>query len=131
MKKMKSNQKLNEKSIDKIEEMILAGITITTIAKSLDVQVSTLLEYLKNDPARSARADSARRESAKVVVDNAEDLLHNATDKFTLYKSNLLAHHMRWKASKIAPREFGDKVEVENSGSIGLVVEVVDFTKSE
>lgn len=131
MKKIKSTQKLNEKSIDKIVEMITAGMTLTAIAKSFGVHVSTLLDYIDKDSQRSARVDDARKKSAKIVVDNAEDLLSNSTDKFSLYKANLLAHHMRWKASKIAPREFGEKVEVENSGSIGLVVEVVDFTKGE
>ena len=125
---MKKNQKLNSTHIDIIVEKIVAGQTLTSIAKELNVSVNTMLEYIDNDPSRSARVDSARRKAAKIYVDIGEQEVRSARTSFEFWKAKEIAHHLRWKAAKIAPKEFGDKVEVDNKGQIGLVVEVIDFS---
>ena len=124
---MKSNQKLTEESIDIIVEMIQEGNTLTAIAAYLKVAVSTLIEYINKDTARSVRAREARENAAAVYVDEAENNIRIASDPFELAKAKELAHHLRWKAAKMSPKNFGDKIEVDNKGEVGLTVKVVKF----
>ena len=42
----------------------------------------------------------------------------DAKDPFGLAKARELASHYRWKASKFSPREFGEKIEIENRTTI-------------
>ena len=44
-------------------------------------------------------------------IEDAERQLRNAGDPFELAKADKLGYHLRWKASKANPREYGDKVE--------------------
>ena len=39
-----------------------------------------------------------------------------AKDALALGKARELAHHYRWRASKIAPRDYGDRMAVTGGG---------------
>lgn len=111
--------KKNSLSIDEICTLIIEGETYREIAKKAGVALSTLAEFLAK-PEHSARVNEARRIAASTYTELAEDGLKNAKDAFELAKAKELAHHYRWKSSKIAPKEWGDKLEVDQkvSGSI-------------
>jgi hypothetical protein len=61
----------------------------------------------------------ARAKSAKVWDEKAEQVVRDAPDKFELEKARELAHHYRWRAKAIAPRDYGDKVTQEHTGAGG------------
>ncbi len=111
---------LDDIGIEKILTRIRNGKTLTKIAKELDVSVSWLSEWLSN-PERSARAIEARTQSAFVWDDKAEDKLEEAADPFELSRAKELAHHYRWRASKIAPKQYGEKVEQTHTGEVRFV----------
>jgi hypothetical protein len=41
-----------------------------------------------------------------------------ASDAFELAKAKELAHHYRWRASKIAPKLYGDRLQVEGKFTV-------------
>jgi hypothetical protein len=93
------------------------------------VHISTLIEWSEQDAQRSARMREARQRSARVWDERAEHVITTAGDPFELNKAKELAHHYRWRAKAIAPREYGDKVTQEHTGADGgpIAIAAVDL----
>jgi transcriptional regulator with XRE-family HTH domain len=89
------------------------GESIAAIAASLGADRSTLSRWLNAEEHRSARAREARQAAAAAYDEQAEQELRAATDLFQLAKARELAQHLRWRASKINPKAYGDRLEVE------------------
>ena len=106
--------------MDDVIAEIQAGHTLTAIARKMGVARSKLLVWIEEDDDRSARVREARRRAAWAWDELAEDVIRNAADPLELSRAKELAHHYRWRASKIAPREYGDKVEL--SGSVEMTL---------
>lgn len=115
--------------LDKVCELITAGDSMTAIAAQIGVHISTLIEWSEQDAQRSARMREARQRSARVWDERAEYVITTAGDPFELNKAKELAHHYRWRAKAIAPREYGDKVTQEHTGADGgpIAIAAVDL----
>ncbi len=124
--------KLDALGIDALCAMIIDGITMTDAANRLDVSIGTLISWIEGDVERSARAREARVKSARIWDEKATQAIEDASDQFELSKAKELAHHYRWRAAKIAPRDYGDKVQTEVTGADGGPIEqsiTVSFVK--
>lgn len=104
--------------IDGLCEKLIAGESQTAIAKGLDVSLATLINWIAGNPERSARAREARVTAASSYADKAEKVLEEADSPLGLAKARELASHYRWKASKANPREFGEKIEIEQKTTL-------------
>lgn len=124
-----------ELDIDHICDEIINGQSLSDIARGLGCSVAKVVKWIAADDQRSARARAARAESAKLWDEKATELIAAAPDVFELSKAKELAHHYRWRASKIAPREYGDKVEQIHANpdgtALGINVQLVQPTPSE
>lgn len=105
-----AQQKLNALGIDAVCERIGNGESMTAIAQNVGVAFGSLSAWLAADGERSARARDARQATARHWDEKAEAEIAAAIDPFSLSRAKELAHHYRWRASKIAPREYGDKL---------------------
>jgi len=103
---------LDALGIDEICEMIIAGKFYREIARDLGITHWSVIEWVAADAERSRRVQESRRLSAQAFEEQAVEAITNAKDKLDLMKAKELAHHYRWKASKIAPKEYGDKLAV-------------------
>lgn len=107
-----AREKLDALGLDAMCASIADGKSMTDISKQIGVSFGSLATWLEADPERSARAREARSQVARLWDEKAEDEIRSATDNFELARAKELSHHFRWRASKIAPREYGDKVAV-------------------
>lgn len=115
--------RLDKVGIDEIVEMIaVEGASLRGIANEVGVSAGSLLTWIEADPERSARVRDARAQLAKLWDEKAEDVLQQADDEFKLKKARELASHYRWRASKTAPREYGDRVEVKGTMTLEQLV---------
>jgi transposase len=124
-----AKSKIDAIGIDAVVAKMADGKSMTAIAEEAGVSIGTLIAWLEQDPERSARAREARILSARIWDERAEARIEEAADAFELARAKELAHHYRWRAAKIAPRDYGEKVTAELSGSIQverIVREVVD-----
>ena len=112
--------KLAALGIDGVCEEIGRGESLTGIARSAGVSIGSLLGWIEADPERSARAREARAVMARYWDEKSETVLTEAPDEFGLKRAKELAHHYRWRASKIAPREYGDRIQQEHSGAVTI-----------
>lgn len=101
--------------IEAVCDRIGDGKSLTAIAEEIPVSIGSLLTWIKGDPERSARAREARQATAQGWDEMAEAELRNAADAFELAKARELASHFRWRASKIAPADYGDKVQLADA----------------
>lgn len=99
-------------SEDQILLRIEGGESISCIAASLGKNRSVLWRWLQSDEQRSARAKASREVSAQAYDELAEKVIREAADVFELSRAKEIAHHYRWRASKIAPKVYGDRTTV-------------------
>lgn len=107
---------------DGLCDAILEGQSLTEIAAGAGASKASLLAWIEVDPDRSVRARDSRARTARVWDEKAEDEIRRAKDAFELAKAKELAHHYRWRASKIAPKDYGDKVEHSGPDGGGIPV---------
>lgn len=119
--KGEAQKRLNEYGLDAICEELRGGETLTGIAKSLGIEPATIVNWIAADPQRSARTKIARSEAAALWDERAVVEIKAADDKFELDKARELATHYRWRASKLAPKEYGDRVAHEHEGEITVL----------
>lgn len=97
--------------IEAICETITDGVPMTEIAERIGVSYGTLHAWIAADHDRSARVRESRAATAKFWDEKATQEIRAAGDPFELAKARELAFHYRWRSSKIAPKEYGDKIE--------------------
>lgn len=117
--------KLEAYGVDALCEAILNGVTLTDIAAQVGVSIGSLLNWRDAVPERSARAQEARVRRAEMWDELAETEIRAATDKFELDKANSVAHHFRWRSSKISPA-YREKTTTEVTGANGGPVQFED-----
>ena len=111
-------KKCDDFGLDEIADRLMTGETQTSIAGVMGVSQATLINWIAASPERSARAREARTIAASTFADMAEAVLLDATDHFGITRARELASHYRWKASKANPREYGDKIEIDQKTTI-------------
>lgn len=121
-------QKLDAFGIDKLCAAITDGRTLTETAKAIGVSIGSLITWMDGDAERSVRAREARIQAAKGWDEKALSGILEAKNGFTLAKAKEAAHHLRWRASKIAPKEYGDKLAVGQADDLLPLVTVKDLT---
>jgi len=101
-----------------ILERIEDGENLSAIAASVGKNRSMLAKWLAAEENRSARARSSRQIAAQAWDELAQNTIETADDGFSLAKAKELAHHYRWRASKVAPKEYGDKIDVDMKAGV-------------
>lgn len=117
---MEARAKLEAYGTECLCQDIADTMTLTAIAKKIEVSIGSLIAWVEADAERSARVREVRAMTARLWDEKATKGIEDAPDEFELKKAKEMAHHYRWRASKIAPREYGDKVQTEHSGSVTL-----------
>lgn len=100
--------------VSTIVDLIYDGHSMTAIAEKMGVGKASLSEWISSNPERSARVNAARADSAEHWDRLAEKELRSATSSEEIAVARELAHHFRWRASKIAPKIYGDAAPTVN-----------------
>jgi len=120
--------KLDALGLDEVCDCIGEGESLTLIASNADVSIGSLLSWIEADPERSARVRECRSAMARYWDEKSERCIEQAEDEFELKRAKELSHHYRWRASKIAPREYGDKLDLTSTdGSMTPVPTVIQL----
>ena len=114
-----ARSKLDALGVEAVCDAFLRGSSMIAFAEEHMIDLSQLLRWILEDAGRSLRVREARCEAAIVWDEMTEALLVGCKDAFELAKAAQLAHHYRWRASKIAPRIYGDHARIEHTGAAG------------
>lgn len=110
---------LENLGIDAVCDLISDGAGFRDIAKCAGVGVGSVLRWLDSNPGHSARALEARRVTAVLWDQEAEKAIREApaiAEEMT--RARELAQHFRWRAAKLNPRQYGDKLDLTHRGVI-------------
>lgn len=121
---MKYTDEERESWIQKILDAAEDGIGLKTICDELKFYRSTFLDWCDADPALDDRYKRARargiRNRAEGLPKIAREAIGQPADVVGAYR--LLIDAEKWYISKILPKEFGDKLDVEASGTIAVTI---------
>lgn len=86
------------------------------IAKKFRVPLSSLVDYISKSE-HSARVREAKQASADICAEMARDVLEQAEGtKEEIMRARELSQYYKWKAAKLAPKQYGDKLDVTTDG---------------
>ena len=99
---------------DEICRMIENGLTLNSISK-LDgmPEISTIYNWQDAHPEFMETYARARARKADTIADMIQEEAFNAHDAQI---GRLRIDALKWTASKLAPKKYGDKVEIEQTG---------------
>lgn len=110
--------KLDRLGLEAIVDRVSGGETQTSICRDLGITYGVLVRWIAGDSERSARLREARITAAAAYADEAKDLIAKARTAFELAQARELGFHLRWQASKANPRDFGDKLQVDQTTTV-------------
>lgn len=99
---------------DQICERIANGETLRAVCRDIQLAPSTVIEWTMNNKAFSEQYAQARQKQADSYADMILDEAFNSHDAQI---GRLRVDALKWVASKLAPKRYGDKVEVEQTGT--------------
>ena len=115
-----ASDRIADFGLDSLCEAVANGLTMRAIASGIGVSFGTLSLWIGAQPDRSARVRDARQHAAWLWDEKAEQAIIEVTDALGISKARELAQHYRWRASKIAPREYGDKMGLNHSSEMSI-----------
>ncbi len=114
-------EKIPRPSLETVFEDIYSGLSYRAMAQKYGMSLTLLFEFL-HDPEHSARVKEVRQASADMDSDRAEQVLMESEGTMAeVTRARELAQFYKWRASKKAPKYYGDKVQNELSGSIETI----------
>jgi hypothetical protein len=118
-------------------ERISNGESLRSICKSEDMpQRSTVFNWLANEKykdfldryarAREEQAENLAEEIFEIADDGSNDYMtitkgnvrYNVEDKEVTSRSKLRVDARKWYLSKVLPKKYGDKLDLNHSGSM-------------
>jgi len=108
-------QKIPRPPLEVVFEDIYNGLSYRAMAEKYGMSLTLLFEFLHN-PEHSARIKEVRQASADMDSDRAEQVLIESEGTMAeVTRARELAQFYKWRASKKAPKYYGDKIETELS----------------
>jgi len=122
---------LDEMGIDEVCEMILNGQSYRQIAAVASVSAGSVVSWLNETAERSARAREARAQAAILWDERAVEVIEKAQTAEEITKARELAHHYRWRAKMVNPKEYGDRTTISGDPENPLVLSQVAETRAQ
>lgn len=109
--------KLSQSQMDYAVELACEGHTLTYIAEKLGITMSTLHKAKQHSPHFQNIFDAARAEGMHVTVDRLDNIHEEYED---VQRARLASENIRWKASKINSRVYGDKLDISMEHKVDI-----------
>ena len=103
---------------EEVIHLVTEGMSYGDIAKQFGCSGSTIFAWIEENEERKATITRARSDSAHKSDEDAIVAINGASNAFELAKARELAIHYRWRAKARNPRVYGDKQQIEMSGTV-------------
>ena len=129
-----AQDKLNAVGIEEVCRLTAECIPQRTIAANIGVSWATFVKWIDDDQARSehyarareAQADKLAEDILAIADDGRNDtyLTDNgaATNQDVIARSRLRVDARKWLASKMAPKKYGEKVDLTHANPDGTAL---------
>jgi hypothetical protein len=110
--------------LDRLCEGIISGDSITKVCKPLDMPDYTMVyRVMASDPEFAKAIAQARVAQQEAEIDKMIDIADAATEK-TAQVAKLQIWARQWRAAKLAPKKYGDRIQTEVTGADGGPIKV-------
>jgi hypothetical protein len=112
---------------DHVLERLAAGESLRVICRDpgMPSERAVRIWVAEDREGFAARYRAAREVSAEHWDNEAERVLREAPpDRDEIARARELASHYRWRASKLAPREYGDRIDVNHTGTVTIAAQL-------
>lgn len=117
---------------DEIVESLMEGFSMIQICNRPHMpNRSTILRWMNDDNDFATRCAQARELQADLMDDMIMELINNTTPE-TSKADRIKLAAMQWRAEKLKPKKYGNKVAQEISGPNSGPIQhesVIDYTK--
>jgi hypothetical protein len=105
--------------------MIASGQSVRAISQEADMPAeSTIYLWLASESSFSEKYARAREQQADVY---AQEIVTIADDAKDAQIARLQMDARKWAASKLAPKKYGDKLDLNHGGQKGNPVSVIQL----
>ena len=119
-KKVGRPDEYSEEKGKEICKMIESGLTLTSICNLPDMpHISTIYDWQDAHPEFAESYARARSRQADTL---ASKVLDEAMSSHDAQIGRLRIDALKWTASKLSPKKYGDKVEVEQIGNTNFKI---------
>lgn len=116
---------------ERICDELMDGRSLVQICAANDMpNRRTVLRWMEKDEAFATKCARARTMQADLMDDKILDLAEHCTPESAPADRVKLAAY-QWRASKLAPKKYGDKASLEMTGRDGGPIETRDLTPLE
>jgi transposase-like protein len=123
----------DEAIADAICECIASGDSMREAARKQGLSESTVREWRKSNEAFSAQYAHAVTARAEVFFERGNDIAMAITTGEEAQIARVQLDWLKWSASKLGPKQYGDKVENTLLGANGGVIQheiKIEFVKT-
>ena len=113
----------NEGAADQILEAISEGVGLVTFLKQrTDLpSYATVMRWVRDNPEFAAQYACAREDMADHDADKIADVAAAvAAGSMDPQAARVAIDAYKWSAGKRRPKRYGDKLEIENTGSVAV-----------
>lgn len=119
-KKVGRPSDFTQEKADEICQMLANGMTLLSICKLPDMpEMTTVHRWLDSNPDFQSSYAHARKLQADAM---AEQVIEEAMSSHDAPIGRLRMDALKWFASKMAPKKYGEKVEVEQTGNANFKI---------
>jgi hypothetical protein len=130
--------KYTQELADYICERLACGESMRSVCRDADLPaVSSVFKWIREDAEFSSQYAKAKEESADALIEDMLDIADNGVNDYMenldadgkcvgyrlngefLQRSKLRVDVRKWAASKLKPKKYGDKTQVDNTSSDG------------
>lgn len=101
-----------------ILELLMKGKSLVSICKVMNIAYSTVMLWLIENKEFSASYTRAREAQADYFAEEIVDISDNEALMPDSRKVKIEAR--KWYASKVSPKKYGDKQQIDHSGTLTL-----------
>ena len=111
-------------------ERLAVGESLRSICRDDEMpSMASIFLWLSKHPEFSEQYAHAREAQAESHADRIVEIADD--DTIDPNHKRIMVDARKWVASKLKPKRYGDKAEVEHKGDVGLTVVVKRFTDAE
>lgn len=109
---------------DAICEWIATGNSLSSWCRDNDTALSTVYRWLRLHDDFSANYARAREDAADTLVDKLGEV---ATEEEDVQRAKLKCDNIKWVASRMKPKNWGDKIGLTDGDGGKLSVKIVSY----
>lgn len=122
-------------AVEELCDALACGESLLSFSRRMDLAYTTLRDWLDSDEERSAKYARARDRRADVLAERIEQAVDEPAatnsrgdvDPGAVAEKRLKVDTLKWVASKLAPRRYGDKIEVDATLKHDVVGDLREF----